>query len=288
MPLLLNPRCLTPGRSLLLVLLGAGCVHGPSPEPAQNTRSVCPPPMAWTEGRERPRRIRMTNSTDVRVAVWLDNCTGHTRLGDVPPGRTFLLPLPDRLIPYAEHLRLHVYDQGAMTRFGSYAVEIEPRWTLPLELEAETPRVEVDYEDELGRPAAWPRTNGFVTSNGRGFAFLARWAENSPAVLTWQCTGNEAKLTLNHHGAAGNRIPVEVRYMGIGGTTHAEWTVSRGSAVMLRAPDRAMVEITEKAREAASLRVVVGDPAGGVVYTFDMSGFSGASKVLECFGFHGS
>ena len=95
--------------------------------------------MVWKDGAERPRGIQMTNGTDARVSVWLDNCDGHTRLGDVPAGKTFVLPLPNRLIPFGGQLRLYVYDNAARSLVGSYAVAAEPRWILPLEVTTETP-----------------------------------------------------------------------------------------------------------------------------------------------------
>lgn len=270
--------------AILCSLSLGGCGGPPPPEPAEvSPGPVCPLPLVWREGEERPRRIRLTNGTGTRVSVWLDNCTGHTRLGDVPPGRTFLLGLPDRLIPFADALYLHVYNQAAMSRVGSYAVPVEPQWTLSLEVTEETPTVEMVYGEGTDTGPSLDGLNGFVVSNGKDFSFVARWAGSSAAVLTWQCTQGQGKITLTHGPTPAEVVPVEMDFGGAGGKIQAHWTVYRGSGVMLRAPQDREADILGYARRADSLMVRVGEGEEKLLHTFQMSGFRSASQVLGCF-----
>ncbi len=141
----------------VLVWLLVGCGGALPPEPAGPLPSLwCPLPLVWKDGEERPRGIRMTNATDARVSVWLDNCDGHTRLGDVPAGETFVLRLPNRLISFAGELRLYVYDKEARSLVGRYAVAVEPRWTLPLQVTTGTSTFRDFPARDQGRPASPP------------------------------------------------------------------------------------------------------------------------------------
>lgn len=270
--------------AILWSLSLSGCAGTSPPEPADvSPKLVCPLPLVWQAGEERPRRIRLTNGTGTPVSVWLDNCTGHTRLGDVPPGRTFLLGLPDRLTPFANQLYLHVYNQAAMSRVGSYAVPVEPRWTLPLKVTEKTPTVQMVYGEGPEEGPSLDGLNGFVVSNGDGFSFVARWAGSSSAVLTWQCTQDQGKVTLTHGPTSKEFLPVVMDFGGVGETVQVPWTVYRGSGVMLRAPEERLGEILEYARRADSLLVRIGEGEEELLHTFQLSGFGAASQVLGCF-----
>jgi hypothetical protein len=265
-------------------LLPFGCAGNPEPEPLKpSPQRVCPPPMVWSHGVERPRRLSMSNRTGGTVSVWLDNCSGHLRLGNVKQGKTRVLTLPDRLIPFSDQLHFHVFDTGGTGRVGSYAVNLEPLWTLSLDVDANTPEVEMVFGEGATELERFEGLNGFVVYAGEELSYASRWAEDTPAFLSWQCSAGEAKLTLTHGVTGAQELPVEVVYLGSRSKTTGQWDVYRGSAVMLSAPPEIVEEITEKALEAEGLEVTVGTGAEALHHTFRLSGFHEARRALGCF-----
>ena len=274
--------CALPLLGFFLLLFG--CAGNPGPEPLKpSPQRVCPPPMVWSNGVERPRRLNMSNGTGGTVSVWLDNCSGHLRLGNVEQGKTRVLSLPDRLIPFSDQLHFHVFGSGGTGRVGSYAVNLEPRWALSLEVDGDTPEVEMVFGEGATELDRFEGLNGFVVYAGEELSYASRWAEDTPAILTWQCSAGEAKLTLTHGGTGAQELPVEIVYLGSGGKTTGQWDVNRGSAVMLSPPMEAVEEITEKALEAEGLEVTVGTGAEALRHIFRLSGFHEARRALGCF-----
>jgi len=272
------------GVSLVLSHVLYGCAGNRPSEPLKpSPQRVCPPPMVWSHGVERPRRLRMSNGTDGPVSVWLDNCSGHLRLGRVEEGKTRVLPLPDRLIPFSDQLHFHVFDSEGAVRVGSYAVNLEPMWTLSLEVDSGTPEVEMVFGEGATALDRFEGLNGFVFYAGEDFSYASRWAEDTSAILTWQCSAGEAKLTLTHGATGVQKLPVEILYLGSGGRTVGLWDVFRGSAIMLSPPKELMQEITKRALEAEGLELTVGTGAEAQTHIFRLSGFHEVQAALWCF-----
>jgi hypothetical protein len=238
--------------------------------------------MTWAQGEERPRRLQLSNGTEAPVSVWLDNCLDHYRLGDVPPGKRWALELPDRLVPYSNQLHLHVYDLNGLVRVGSYAIDVEPKWTLSLEVEGGE---WVDGEGREVEPAdRFEGLNGFLLIPGPDLSYASRWAEDTPAVLTWQCLRSEPMLTLTFSGKEEGTVPVEVTYLGMEGSTSGLWKVYQGRARGVRPPTEVAEEITSRAMEVAGLELTVGQGENAQRHTFLMNGFQEARRVVPCFG----
>jgi hypothetical protein len=116
--------------SLLAVSLATGCAGGrAAPAVAEPQADAppfgrCPPPLAWRDGDERPRGVRIENPRPVPLVVYLDACTGSHRIGDVPAGGTATYPLPRQLVPFAGGLRFHVYPAGLVDDYFAAAVPL--------------------------------------------------------------------------------------------------------------------------------------------------------------------
>lgn len=268
---------------LAFLFLLAGCAGHPPPMRAGPApRNDCPPPMVWSQGVERPRRLRLTNETDAPVSVWLDSCFDHLRLGNVDPGKTRLLPLPHRLIPYSDQLHLHVFDLDGLFRVGSYAVDLEPSWTLALAVEPYPEEWEAEFGDDAHLFNRFEGLNGFLVYPGEVSGFASRWAEDTPAVLTWQCVGDEKNLTLTDAGRGSGKVPVEVIYSGTGGRTFGEWNPHRGGSGILGAPNDVVEEVTLMAPQVEEIEVLVGEGEAVRSHIFRLNGFLETKKALKC------
>jgi hypothetical protein len=152
-------RTIRLGLTALLALAGlAACartvsVEGPASLAAAFSR--CPLPIQWVTEDPRPLGIRIRNEDSDTVAVFLDRCTGHTRIGDVGPGsvRTFRLAPP--LIDYGSGLRFFVYPGHELERFHVASLPVDTARVLQLTVTSGTPstcesRVYVDGEPHPG------------------------------------------------------------------------------------------------------------------------------------------
>jgi hypothetical protein len=120
---------------VLTVVLGGGCARaggGASGPSLSAAFSRCPVPMMWVSDDPRPIGIRIRNEEADTVAVFLDRCTGHVRVGDVGPGavRTFRLKPP--LIDYGSGLRFFVYPGMALERFYVESLPVDTARVLEL------------------------------------------------------------------------------------------------------------------------------------------------------------
>lgn len=138
--------------------LSAACartvpVEGPASLAAAFSR--CPLPIQWVSEDPRPLGIRIRNEDSDTVSVFLDRCTGHSRIGDVGPGavRTFRLKPP--LIDYGSGLRFYVYPGHELDRFHVASLPVDTTRVLELTVSAGTPstcesRLYVDGEPHPG------------------------------------------------------------------------------------------------------------------------------------------
>lgn len=120
---------------VLTVAVVGGCARGgggASGASLSAAFSRCPVPMAWVTDDPRPIGIRIRNEEADTVAVFLDRCTGHVRVGDVGPGavRTFRLKPP--LIDYGSGLRFFVYPGMALERFYVESLPVDTARVLEL------------------------------------------------------------------------------------------------------------------------------------------------------------
>ena len=179
---------------------------GPKPDPEPETRRYCPLPLTWRQGEPRPVRIQVHNRTELELSVWLDNCDGHLRLGDLPPGIHRSLRLPTLLIPFNNQLHFHTFDHEGDVRFASYAVDLAADWTLTLDINESTPQLSLVFGPESTPLDRYIGLDAFMTYPGETISYASRLAERSPAVLTWQCVNEERQITLS----TGRRLTDEV------------------------------------------------------------------------------
>ena len=244
---------------------------------------LCPPPLAWTQGGERPVRLRLTNNHEVPILVFLDQCDGHTRLGDLNPGATRRLRLPTRLIPFNDQLRVHVFDKEAREGVGIYAVDVESRWELDLVVDPETPEVTRVYSEGTSPVQRIRRGAGFMTYPGEGLSYASRWAEDTPAALTWQCSSAGAQITLTHVGSADESHRVTVEFEGGEGRESGSWALLNGLTRSLLAPPEDVTAITEGALGAETLLIKVGLGREEIRHRFGVDGLAEALRYLPCF-----
>lgn len=269
---------------LLLTTVLLACRTPPSPPPAPRSAAwICPPPLAWARGEARPTRLKLTNGTSSLISVYLDQCDGHTRLGSVLPGRTRRLRLPPRLIPFNDQLRVHLFDLETLDPVGIYAVDVEAEWELELDVDAQTPSLRVAHAS--GQPPARRvrESSGFMTYPGEELSYASRWAEDSPAALTWQCLRGRPRITLTHHGSAEGHLPVSLEFGAGGEPERVEWGVLPGRTTRLLAPEERIPRITERSLADSVLVVTVGGEGAPTRHRFDLSGLAEALTYLPCF-----
>lgn len=71
--------------------------------------SPCPPGVLWLAGIPDPPEIRIENQREEPVTVFIDECTAHRRVGDVPAQSVQVFTLPQNLAVYSAGLRFHPY-----------------------------------------------------------------------------------------------------------------------------------------------------------------------------------
>lgn len=153
-------RLLRPGIGYLLCILvlpGCGLRGGKAATagPGSAALSRCPAPIIVRAHDPGPVGIRIRNEQADSVAVFLDRCTGHVRVGDVGPGaiRTFRLQPP--LFDYGDGLRFFVYPGHTVERFYVASLVVDTARVLELTVRPGTApacetRVYVDGERYSG------------------------------------------------------------------------------------------------------------------------------------------
>ena len=270
--------------ALLLTTALVACRNPTPPAPAPPSPNwVCPPPLAWSRGEARPTRLKLTNGTASRVSVYLDQCDGHTRLGEVLPGRTRRMRLPPRLIPFNDQLRVHLFDLETLDPVGIYAVEVEDDWELELDVDGLTPSLRMTYADSVAPTRRIRGGSGFMTYPGEELSYASRWAEDSPAALTWQCSAGRAQITLTHQGTGEGRLPVSLEFGDGGEPEDSEWRVLPGRTISLLAPEERIPGITERALADSVLVATVGGEHASIRHRFQLGGLAEALTYLPCF-----
>lgn len=266
----------------LFACAGGGGTAPPSPVPrGLSELDRCPAPLLRAAGESVVRRVRVVNRTGVEATVFVDRCFRHTRVVDVPPGAERLARLPDELIVFPEGLRFHAFDLAERAHLGVFTVEPDDR-----------PVYELVLDDGLAVPdsvlvplvfdPSHARVGSFVVEPGR---FAAIWARGTMAVLTWACDGDARRhLTLSTGDTfAGEHVAVQVRvdrgdFVAAGG-----WSVARDVTDALRAPAAEAERVTERARGATTLAVLVAGDAGvRRVHEFGVTELREALTDLAC------
>ena len=139
--------------SLLIGLLAAGAVGcGRKAPPAPPVRALevseplsgCPNPV-WQPGQLRPAEIEVVNQSADSVLVFMDRCRGHTRVGDLGPLESAVLPMPNGAVSYDGSIRFFTY-RGRERRSGVELVRPMGalRLVIPEAARAECPEVWVN------------------------------------------------------------------------------------------------------------------------------------------------
>src|SRR5687768_14824452 len=135
---------------LLLLLLASACAKKTPPPAPQLTservvrcRNIGRDPL-WQPGELRPAQVEVINLSADSVIVFLERCDGQTRVVDIGPRATMVVPLPDGASGYLGLLRFVTY-RGTSR---SPAIEVTPpeasphvRLVLPAAVSADCPEV---------------------------------------------------------------------------------------------------------------------------------------------------
>lgn len=119
-----------------MIVTGCGAREGAMPRPL----GPCPPPMSWSPGEARPRAVRVANRTMDTVLVFIDWCRGHTRVGEVGPGRSRLFELPDPLVEVRGGLTFHAFVPRTTSYHSSRTLAVDTLAILELPLDPKEER----------------------------------------------------------------------------------------------------------------------------------------------------
>lgn len=136
------------------LLVAAGCgARGGGPQEAGPARlgSPCPVPLVWSAADPRPLGIRIRNDQDRPIVVFLDECRGHKRVGEVAAGSQRIFRLRPPLVAFGTGLRLHVFPDAGLDGYFMAAVAVDTAKVLELRIPERSPpacesRVYVDGE----------------------------------------------------------------------------------------------------------------------------------------------
>lgn len=271
-----------------------GQVEPPSPqgERVDSDRARCPLPLARGRGLPSvPVRLRINNGTDQALAVYLDRCDGHVRLGTVRGDGAAVFRLPQFLFPIQDGLRIHAYLPNQDMRYGSFIVPLDTVPVLHFALSDTSTQVGYGGVPVLGIPEFGTRGEGAdsarqtytVTirpatrgSGGIPGTFDRTKASSRPApeirlggsveapmatafsadltaVVTWMCFEGRARLTLFARALPASDSIVVVEMPGSGVWRTDGWHREKTMRPTLVLVGEPLTALIDEMREAPSV-----------------------------------
>jgi hypothetical protein len=142
---------MTRARIVLLVFFLVACGKKPpaqpTPAPVHEASAGSCPSQMWQPGEKRPGGIQVENRSGDSVIVFLVRCQGSTRVGDLGPGETNVLALPNGALNYSGLIRFRTY-RGPLRLFALELAQPvgDPylRLIIPEQARAECPEIWID------------------------------------------------------------------------------------------------------------------------------------------------
>lgn len=249
----------------------------PAPGPERARRGLdCPPPTSTISLGAESTGVRIRNDSGQDLLIFLDECTGHRRLGTVQPSRARLFGLPGSVFLQGSQLVLHSFTQDPDAfhsshrhRPGPDTVYIEATDAVATTVNGATGILEVG--EGLFQVEPHPDGPRITLSDNQGRTTLRLSCSNTqPVVEIGGLTVERGPIDAVLLFGSGERAPTN------------PWSVTDEG--WIRSPATFAEPIISRLRINTSVEFQFQTPSFYVTMTFNTTAMDEAISVLSCAG----